>query len=110
MNKSNYEKKFLDFYDISKYENIIYHGNVKEDSIEAEKLFSKCGYIISMNCSGGGSASLAVGRRYGLIPVVWKNEDCNPKACFIISEENLKEIHIWRYKFRAYWDINLNEK
>ena len=24
-----------------------------------------------MNCSGGGSA-LAVGRRYGLIPVVWK--------------------------------------
>ncbi len=88
----NYEKKFLDFYDISKYENIIYHGNVKEDSIEAEKLFSKCGYIISMNCSGGGSASLAVGRRYGLIPVVWKNEDCNPKACFIISEENLKGI------------------
>ena len=45
-----------------------------------------------MNCSGGGSASLAVGRRYGLIPVVWKNEDCNPKACFIISEENLKGI------------------
>ncbi len=88
----SYEKKFLDFYNISKYENIIYYGNVKEDSLKAEKLFSKCGYIISMNCSGGGSASLAVGRRYGLIPVVWKNEDCNTKACFIISKESYSGI------------------
>lgn len=45
-----------------------------------------------MNCSGGGSAALAVGRRYGLVPVVWKNEDCNPKACFIILKENFNEI------------------
>ncbi len=88
----SYEAKFLNFYNISKYKNIIYHGNVKEDSNKAKELFSKCGFIISMNCSGGGSASLAVGRRYGLIPVVWKNEDCNPKACYLISKENFKEI------------------
>lgn len=89
----NHEKKFLDFYNISNYKNIIYHGNIKEDSGKAEKLFSKCGYIISMNCSGGGSASLAVGRRYGLIPVVWKNEDCNPKACYVILKENFEGIN-----------------
>ena len=88
----HYEKNFLNFYEISKYENIIYHGNVKEDSLKAKEIFSKCGYIISMNCSGGGSASLAVGRRYGLIPVVWKNEDCNPKACFIVSKESFEGI------------------
>ena len=41
-----------------------------------------------MNCSGGGSAALAVGRRYGLIPVVWRNEDCNPEACFYIDSED----------------------
>lgn len=88
----SYEKKFLDFYNISKYKNIKYQGNVKEDSNKAKKLFSKCGYIISMNCSGGGSAALAVGRRYGLVPIVWKNEDCNPKACFIISKESFNDI------------------
>ena len=88
----NYEKKFLDFYEISKYKNIIFHGNVKEDSIKAMKLFSECSFIISMNCSGGGSAALAVGRRYGLIPVVWKNEDCNTKACYVISKESFNEI------------------
>ncbi len=89
----NYEKKFLNFYKISKYKNIIYNGNVKEDSNKAKELFSKCGYIISMNCSGGGSAALAVGRRYGLIPVVWKNEDCNPKACYIILKESIYGIN-----------------
>ena len=88
----NYEKKFLDFYNISKYKKIKDQGNVKEDSKRARELFSECGYIISMNCSGGGSAALAVGRRYGLIPVVWKNEDCNPKACFIILKESYNEI------------------
>ena len=45
-----------------------------------------------MNCSGGGSAALAVGRRYGLIPVVLKNEDCNPKSCFFVKNENFKEM------------------
>jgi hypothetical protein len=88
----NYEKKFLDFYNISQHKNIIYKGDIKEDSGKAKELFSKCGFIISMNCSGGGSAALAVGRRYGLVPVVWKNEDCNPKACFIILKENFNEI------------------
>ena len=90
---ANYEKKFLDFYNISKYKNIRYQGNIKEDSSKAKKLFSKCGYIISMNCSGGGSAALAVGRRYGLVPIVWKNEDCNPKSCFIISKESFDDIN-----------------
>jgi hypothetical protein len=90
----NYEKKFLDFYNISKHKNIKFYGNIKEDSNRARELFSKCGYIISMNCSGGGSAALAVGRRYGLVPVVWKNEDCNPKACFVISKERFNEIDI----------------
>ena len=88
----SYEKKFLNFYDIKKYENIIYEGNVKEDSSKAREIFSKCCFIISMNCSGGGSASLAVGRKYGLIPVVWQNEDCNPKASIIINKEKISEI------------------
>ena len=37
----------------------------------------------------GVAFALAVGRRYGLIPVVWKNEDCNPKACFFINRKLL---------------------
>ena len=85
---ASYEKQFLKFYNLSKFPNIKYEGNVKEDSKKARNMFKKCGFIISMNCSGGGSAALAVGRRYGLIPVVWKNEDCNPKACFFINQEN----------------------
>ncbi|OUW95800.1 MAG: hypothetical protein CBD97_02395 [Pelagibacteraceae bacterium TMED237] len=86
------EKRFLKFYNLDKYQNIKYEGNVKEDSKKARKIFEKCGFIISMNCSGGGSAALAVGRRYGLVPVVWKNEDCNPKACFFIKSENYNGI------------------
>ncbi len=82
------EKQFLKFYNLNKFQNIKYEGNVKEDSKKARNIFKKCGFIISMNCSGGGSAALAVGRRYGLIPVVWKNEDCNPKACFFINQES----------------------
>ena len=82
------EQEFLSFYNLDKFQNIHYEGNVREDSKKARKLFDKCGFIISMNCSGGGSAALAVGRRYGLIPVVWRNEDCNPEACFYIDSED----------------------
>ena len=89
---ASYEKKFLEFYNLNKYKNIFFKGNVKESSKEAKQLFNKCGFIISMNCSGGGSAALAVGRRYGLIPVVWKNEDCNPRSCFFVKKENFNEI------------------
>ena len=64
---------------------------MKEDSKKARNMFKKCGFIISMNCSGGGSTALAVGRRYGLIPVVWKNEDCNPKACFLSIKKTTME-------------------
>ena len=88
---ASHEKKFLDFYNIEKYENIIYEGNVKEDSSKAKEIFSKCCFIISMNCCGGGSASIAVGRKYGLVPVVWKNEDCNPSACILINKEKISE-------------------
>lgn len=89
---ANYEKQFLKFYNLNKHKNIIFKGNVKEDSNKAKQIFDKCGFIISMNCSGGGSAALAVGRRYGLIPVVLKNEDCNPKSCFFVKNENFNEI------------------
>ena len=89
---ANYEKQFLNFYNLKKYKNIFFKGNIKEDSKKAKQIFDKCGFIISMNCSGGGSAALAVGRRYGLIPVVLKNEDCNPKSCFFVKSENFDEI------------------
>ena len=89
---ASYEKKFLEFYNLSNFKNISFLGNVKEESKKAKQLFNKCGFIISMNCSGGGSAALAVGRRYGLIPVVLKNEDCNPKSCFFVKNENFKEM------------------
>ena len=89
---ANYEKQFLKFYNLNKHKNIIFKGNVKEDSNKAKQIFDKCGFIISMNCSGGGSAALAVGRRYGLIPVVLKNEDCNPKSCFFVKNEKFNEI------------------
>lgn len=89
---ASYEKKFLEFYNLSNFKNISFLGNIKEESKKAEQLFNKCGFIISMNCSGGGSAALAVGRRYGLIPVVLKNEDCNPKSCFFVKNENFKEM------------------
>ena len=89
---ANYEKQFLKFYNLNKYKNIFFKGNVKEDSKKAKQIFDNCGFIISLNCSGGGSAALAVGRRYGLIPVVLKNEDCNPKSCFFVKNENFNEI------------------
>ncbi len=89
---ASYEKKFLEFYNLSNFKNISFLGNIKEESKKAKQLFNKCGFIISMNCSGGGSAALAVGRRYGLIPVVLKNEDCNPKSCFFVKNENFKEM------------------
>ncbi|MAH97799.1 MAG: hypothetical protein CMA12_00410 [Euryarchaeota archaeon] len=89
---ANHEKKILKYYDLKKYKNIFYEGNIVEDSDEAIKIFNKCGFLVSMNCSGGSSAALAVGRRYGLIPVVLKNEDCNPKSCFFVKNENFSEI------------------
>ena len=107
------EKKFLKFYNLEMYENIFFKGNIKEDSNEARKIFNKCGYIISMNCSGGGSAALAVGRRYGLIPLVWKNEDCNPKACFFINKESyngIKETIIKISKLKKLKYLSLSKK
>ncbi len=89
---ASHEKKFLEFYNLKNYKNISFFGDVKEESKKAKQLFNRCGFIISMNCSGGASAALAVGRRYGLIPVIFKNEDCNPKSCFFVKNENFKEM------------------
>lgn len=87
-----HEKKFLDFYNIEKFKNIKFIGNVVEDSTEAKKIFSKCAFIISLNCSGGSSASIAVGRRYGLIPIALLNEDLNTKYSIIIKDEKFETI------------------
>ena len=106
-----YEKKFLDFYNIKKFQNIIFEGNVKEDSKKAKEIFSKCAFIISMNCSGGSSASIAVGRRYGLIPIAFINEDLNTKYSIIIKKENIKSIKdavekVTKMNFKKYYNLS----
>ena len=49
-------KKILEFYNLKNYKNISFFGDVKEESKKAKQLFKRCGFIISMNCSGGASA------------------------------------------------------
>jgi hypothetical protein len=83
------EKEFLEFYEIQKYKNIHYIGNVEPNSNLERKIFNKCSYIVSCNCSGGSAASLSVGRRYGLVPIVSLEEDCNYNGCIIIKKNNL---------------------
>ena len=64
-----------------------------------------------MNCSGGSSASIAVGRRYGLIPIAFINEDLNTKYSIIIKKENIKSIKdavekVTKMNFKKYHNLS----